>query len=182
MIPTELDPLRLNVAIFATQAVPLQGQWLLADLDRLAEFNSSQQFNAHKVTWQARGEHRVLHGGKNETWLHVSANTSLELECQRCLSALIFPLEISKSFLFVHGESMAAELDEAIEDDVLSLTSELNLRDLVEDELLLSLPLVPRHTTCTTPLPALAQTPIVEDEKPNPFAMLAALKRGDLQG
>jgi uncharacterized protein len=69
---------------------------------------------------------------------------------------------------------------------VLALTRHLDALELVEDELLLSLPLVPRHEVCPQPLPVTtAELPEDEDgdeERPNPFAALAALKgRGPAQ-
>jgi uncharacterized protein len=85
-----------------------------------------------------------------------------------------------RSFLFVHGEHAAAELDADSEDDVLALTRALDLRALVEDELLLELPLVPRHEVCPEPLKAAHEEIPPVEEKPNPFAVLASLKRGDL--
>ena len=87
-------------------------------------------------------------------------------------------LAIERSFLFVHGEDAAAQLDTDSEDDVLALTRALDLRELIEDELLLALPLVPRHEVCPTPLLAPADGEAPVDDKPNPFAALAALKRG----
>ena len=54
----------------------------------------------------------------------------------------------------------------------------LDLRARVEDELILEQPLVPRHEgDCPQPLP-LASTPAAEPEaRPNPFAVLAALRK-----
>jgi uncharacterized protein len=85
-----------------------------------------------------------------------------------------------RSFLFVHGENTAAELDNDSEDDVLALTRSLDLVELIEDELLLALPLVPRHETCPQPLLAGEPEALADDEPPHPFAALAALKRGGL--
>ncbi len=51
------------------------------------------------------------------------------------------------------GEEAAAALDAESDDDVLALESSLDLHALVEDELLLALPLVPRHDECPEPLP-----------------------------
>jgi uncharacterized protein len=127
------------------------------------------------VAWSARGEARATRGGEIQTWLHVTAATALPLECQRCLKAVDVALQIERSFLFVHGEDAAAQLDADSDDDVLALTRALDLRELIEDELLLALPLVPRHEICPEPLLAGAEAPV--DEKPNPFAALAALKR-----
>ena len=50
---------------------------------------------------------------------------------------------------------------------------------LIEDELLLALPLVPRHEQCPEPLPrAFVEDDPAIDPADNPFAVLAALKRG----
>ena len=63
------------------------------------------------------------------------------------------------------------------EDDVLALTRALDLRELVEDELLLALPIVPRHEVCPEPLPQPADDAAPAEPAPHPFAALAALKR-----
>jgi uncharacterized protein len=138
--------------------------------------------SAAEVRWSAEGERRKLRAGGAQIWLHLRATTALPLECQRCLKAVAVRLEIERSFLFVHGEDAAAQLDAQCEDDVLALTRALDLRELVEDELLLALPLVPRHDTCPEPLRDGVETgePPGAAEQPapaSPFAALAALKR-----
>lgn len=110
-----------------------------------------------------------------QTWLHVEAATPVVLECQRCLRPVEATLKVNRSFLFVPGEDAAAQLDTDSEDDVIALTRALDLRELIEDELLLALPIVPKHETCPTPLRAPIDGDLVDD-KPNPFAVLAALK------
>ena len=74
------------------------------------------------------------------------------------------------------GEDAAAELDADSEDDVLALTRALDLRELVEDELLLAC----RWCRATKPVrePLTCRRPSAEavEERPNPFAALAALK------
>ena len=59
------------------------------------------------------------------------------------------------------------------------LSREFHLRELIEDELLMALPLVPRHDTCPNPV-ALASSDedfeAASAEKPNPFAALAGFK------
>ena len=57
-----------------------------------------------------------------------------------------------------------------------ALTRALDLRELIEDELLLAMPLVPRHEVCPEPLPVRTDEDM-PDDAPNPFAALAALKR-----
>ena len=100
------------------------------------------------------------------------------MACQRCLAPVSTPASVDRWIRFVTGEAQAEALDAESEDDVLALPRWLDLAELVEDELLLALPIVPRHETCPAPLPMPAQP--VEDEegeaRPNPFAVLAQLK------
>ena len=79
-------------------------------------------------------------------------------------------------------EGQAEALDAELEDDVLELQRHTDLSELVEDELLLALPLVPRHEDCPEPLPMgeLGDPEPAADappERPHPFAALAQLKK-----
>lgn len=169
------DPRHLAVAAFAEQGAQLQGRWPLRELERLAaSAHADCPPGDTPVDWQARGEQRAVRAGAAQVWLHLRARTSLQVVCQRCLGPLPVDVEAERSFLFVPGEDQAAELDAECEDDVLALTRSLDLKELLEDELLLSLPLVPRHAAC--PLPAPPGDAGLPAEQPNPFAALAALK------
>lgn len=174
----EFDPRRLDVAAFAKDAGSLEGDWPLASLERLAA-SSLPDPDAAPVRFTLTGEQRSAKGNEQQVWLHVTAGARVHLECQRCLQPLAVDVDAERSFLFVHGEETAAALDADAEDDVLALTRALDAQELVEDELLLALPLVPRHDVCPDPLP-LAADDLPEDTKPNPFAKLAALKKGGL--
>jgi uncharacterized protein len=70
--------------------------------------------------------------------------------------------------------------DEESEEDVLVFERQFNLRDLVEDELLMAIPLVPMHPSCPeTPRFSVADADFdaTVQEQTNPFAVLAGLKR-----
>jgi uncharacterized protein len=127
------------------------------------------------VHWQARGELRPQSGGTAEVWLQLKADVRLALCCQRCLAPVEETVALDRSLRFVADEQQAAALDAELEDDVLALERVLDLRELVEDELLLALPLVPRHAQCPEPLP-LGDDQEPADERSNPFAVLAGLK------
>jgi uncharacterized protein len=179
MSSKEFDPFRLDVTAFAKAAGELAGRWPLAQFDRLTDAAVADALPAEggEVDWSARGEARSMRGGESQVWLHVAAATRLPLECQRCLKPVEVPVSVERSFLFVHGEDAAAQLDADSEDDVLALTRALDLRELIEDELLLALPIVPRHEVCPVPLVVPIDVDELADEKPNPFAALAGLKR-----
>lgn len=176
----DFDPLKLDVEAFAKAEALLEGAWRLAELVRLASSVVAGPSDGG-VAWSARGEHRTVRGGPPQVWLHLQASADVMLECQRCLAPVAAKVQAQRSFLFVHGENTAAELDAESEDDVLAVTRALDLRELIEDELLLEIPLVPRHDVCPQPLSIPVDDPVAsEDEKPNPFAVLSSLKKGGL--
>lgn len=173
------DALHLPVEAFAQADGELQGAWPLSELPRLSEMAHAEARPAPDdvVRWQIRGERRAAQRGGAQTWLHLDARCTLSLVCQRCLGPVAADVHAERSFLFAPDEATAATLDAELEDDVLALTRSLDVRELAEDELLLALPLVPRHEVCPQPLPV-PSADEVADERPNPFAALAALKNG----
>ena len=173
-----VDPRQLSLLRFAETAGSLTGTRPAAELTRLAA--DAPPAGAGEVHWSAQGERRAVTGDSPQTWLHVQAHTEVELVCQRCLAPMTLALQAERSFRFVRDEDEAARLDEESEDDVLALPRRglLDLHELVEDELILALPIVPRHAVCPEPLPLPASEPDEEEAAPpNPFQALAVLKR-----
>ena len=168
------DPRAVDVHALSKHAGRLQGQWPLAGLHRLAE--SLCAATDANVTWSAHGSLLSVMGGPPELWLELRANAAVPLQCQRCLQTLVEPLEVHRRFRFVRTDEEAARLDEESEDDVLVLPPRLDLHELLEDELILALPIVPRHVDCPQPLPLPVQEIEDEEPAPNPFAALAALR------
>ncbi len=178
------DPLQLSVEAFAKNEQSLKGEWNLTSLPRLLEStHSPQTVDADTaVAWQLRGESRSARSGPPEIWLHLDSSVTVALTCQRCLQAMTTRIKAQRSFRFVHGETAAAELDAQSDDDVLALSRYLDARELIEDELLLELPLVPRHEVCPQPLMErdMSMDDSVQTVCDNPFAALAQLKRDKL--
>lgn len=172
------DPRRLDVAAFARAGAELAGTWPLAEMPRLLQDTLPPPDGAATVAWAVRGSSKPVAGGEPELRLHLHAGTTLRMCCQRCLQPVTVVLDVRPSLRFVRGESQAEALDEAGDEDVLALTAALDLRQLVEDELILALPLVPRHETCAEPLPMSAGDDAATAEAPSPaFATLASLLR-----
>ena len=198
MISPALDPLRLNVAHFAADSQQAEGDWAIAELVRLADSecpvdagsplktkagvdtlklpNRAESDLARRVRWRAVGSLKKV-GGEDQVWLHLQADAGVILQCQRCLLPLPEAVQVDRHFRFVADEDTAATLDDEIEDEVLVLTKSLNLRDLVEDEMLLALPLVPRHDECPEAVPLQFGDVEAVEEQANPFASLAILRK-----
>jgi len=170
------DARQLDLERLAGSERQLSGDWPLAGFSRLVE-DADDALPA--VGWSAQA-HPVAPGeGHPGLWLQLQARTTVRLVCQRCLQPYEQPLEVDRRLRFVRDEKLAQQLDEDSEDDVLVLPARLDLHALLEDELILALPLVPRHDECPEPLqvPADPSAQDPQDSTPHPFAALAALRK-----
>ncbi|MBS0315580.1 MAG: DUF177 domain-containing protein [Proteobacteria bacterium] len=176
---TAFDPAHLDIAAFA------QAGGQLAAHDTLQKYKRLMQ-EAHglgadlPVNWRAQGEWRAGSGAGAQPWLHLEADAVVPLTCQRCLGRVDVPLAVDRVFRFVADEDTAAAEDEISEEDVLVQSHGFDLRALVEDELLLALPLVPMHEACPTPVKLSARDAAFDEAEaadPGPFAALERLKR-----
>ena len=143
----QYDPKRLDVNAFARDAGVLRGDELLAKFERLAA-DARELGDDFRVVWEAKGELKADLGATPQVWLHLQAHTTLPMTCQRCLDLAKVEITANRSFRFAADEEQAAAMDEESEEDVLVYERDFNLRDLVEDELLLAMPLVPLHEVC----------------------------------
>jgi uncharacterized protein len=96
------------------------------------------------------------------------------LTCQASLETFRHPVKVEDALVLVDNESQLPPIEqESDEEDYLVADEPLDIRDLVEDAVLLSLPMFPRK-------PGLEEAPVagkVEDApRESPFAALASLK------
>ncbi len=175
----EFSAQRLDVKAFAQAGAKLAGHDSLMKYERLA-LEAKGLHPDLLVDWQAEGELRTALGGMSQVWLHLKVRASFPMECQRCLTPVDIPLEVDRAFRFVADEATAEALDDESEEDLLALSREFDLRELIEDELLMALPVVPRHDECPTAVPLASSDDDFEEAsaaKPNPFAALAGLRK-----
>jgi uncharacterized protein len=122
-----------------------------------------------EIDWQVLGEQD--RDGNCFLELHLSG--VLRLRCQRCLGGVDESLAVvSRLLLIPPGQAWPDE--ELAEDgfDAVAAGKEMALAPMIEDEMLLALPIAPRHDSCDLP------TPTREEQEPSPFAVLAKLKKG----
>jgi uncharacterized protein len=176
MTPYQRPP-QLDVKQVGQSSQQLAGQDVLANYERLmAETTGLGAQNA--VNWTVRGELQPDAKGQPQVWLFLSVATSLPLTCQRCLGPVDVPVQIERAFRFVETEAQAELEDDASPEDVLVLSRDFDLAALIEDEVLMDLPVVPRHGTCPLPVKLTAVDADFAEAtpKPSPFAVLAGLK------
>jgi uncharacterized protein len=157
---------------FAREERALDGKLPVAALKRLADVVAEPVGELH---CRLSGSRR-RRDGKPVLVLEVSG--TLRLRCQRCLQVMDFPLDVVGGLLpMAAGEPWPDEEDEDWaagpdeEWDAIEANHEQSVLELVEDEVLLALPIVPKHEACESPV-------AMEDEhEPSPFAVLAKLKQ-----
>ncbi len=153
---------------FARQHGTLSGCLQLGTLSRL----TGVLFDATgSLDYEVSGE---TAGGK--IFLAVKLEGPLLLICQRCLGALEFELNLRSRMMLVEPGSpwpddgqVGGLEDEAC--DAIEASRELDLAPLLEEEILLALPIAPRHERCEPPVAA------TTSKEASPFAQLARLKR-----
>jgi uncharacterized protein len=176
----DLDPHRLDVRRFAEEGAELEADAGLHSFRRLAA-ETQRPGDAAPVHWHARGELLNPQHVHPQVWLHLSAETSLPLVCQRCLNPVDVALNVERSFRFVPDEETAAAEDDASEEDLLALSRSFDLVELVEDELLMEVPVAPRHEVCPETVKMSSSDPAfeaAEAEREHPFAVLSRLRTG----
>ncbi len=113
----------------------------------------------------------VIEGGQNaeqRPCLYIDVDGVLELVCQRCLGSVEHVVEVRSELELATDPQFIESADDDI-DRVLA-TRSMDPVGLVEDELILVLPMVPMHESC-------GSAHATETKKPSPFAALAALKK-----
>ncbi len=112
----------------------------------------------------------------------ITINCGLMLECQRCMQPMCYQVVIDNLLLVVASEKEAENCSEDYE-PLLLTTDEVTLGDLLEDELLLKLPLVVKHNEaeCPVKIPTFRHVDKPKSSK-KPFAALDTLMRSDKNG
>jgi uncharacterized protein len=176
----ESPPIHLDIKAFTQSSGHIAGSDLLSNYERLKQ---ELQDSAPNLTldWSASGEVKSNEAESEQVWLHLAIDACLPMTCQRCLSPVNVDIAVQRSFRFVENEEIAEAEDEEAEEDVLALSRDFNLAELIEDEILMELPVVPRHDQCPVEVKLAVEDPgfeIASTEKKNPFAVLAKLQVG----
>jgi len=108
-------------------------------------------------------------------FVEIRAETQLPMLCQRSLERYLQPVDVLQRLGLITEEAQEAALPEGTEPLLLQSGAEIRPIELIEDELILALPVVPINPE-STELEAEWPEDADGDEKPNPFAALAALK------
>ena len=159
----------VNAYDLARDQRTLEGQARLSDLARLKEMILPTEGT---VSYRIRG----MTAKKGWPGAVMELATVVPLVCNRCTKPMDYKIEKEVVFRFARNEEEAdaIPIDEDEDVEVIVGSEKLNIMDWIEEEIILSLPLVPVHDTqCAEEFPAAQEE---ELERPNPFAKLKDLK------
>lgn len=162
-LPKNIDPFKQFDA-----GVRLDGFIELAKLSRLDNLLASQAGQVKVVLQFGRDEQSMA-------VLEGSVKAELSLVCQRCMKNSPFELNSEFSFAFIRKDSDIDSLPSEYEPLLLEQPL-LELYQLVEEEIILALPIVHYHENDCASSRNEEQSEGDED-KPNPFAILETLKK-----
>lgn len=167
-------PERIDAYKLTDQGSRLEGVVSSVRLERLADAVLSQdaQFNAVLNFNRDTEQRRVVEGS-------ISGN--VEMECQRCLQPVAFHLDSRFALAVVHNDEMAKALPASFEPLLLMPDQPLLVAEVLEDELLLSLPMHAMHAEgeceIQTEFKPEGESESEQPEKENPFKVLESLKK-----
>jgi uncharacterized protein len=159
---------------FARERAAASGSSRAGSLPRLAELlfetEGAEQRGADVVEYRVAG----FMTAKDEPALRIEVRGELGLRCQRCLERLAFPLALRREIVLVAGaDEFAAPGDEEESVDTIPAVGRIELHELIEEEILLALPMAPRHPAGECHL----HTEQADSQaSASPFAALARLK------
>ncbi len=118
---------------------------MVGDFERLA-----QEF----VNPEAMLQFRVCGGqdARGRPQLRCEVKGNLEMQCQRCLKPVSVAVDCDRLLYLAASEADADRLETALADEdieVIVAGQNLDLAGVVEDEVLLDLPIVPMHADCS---------------------------------
>jgi len=170
-MPKEYLPLKVDPFRFADNATRLHGSLLIKNMERLCPSLVADSGNAEiDIQFGVDG-----HGIR---FLRGALTAHLALQCQRCMEA--FDYEITSDFLLgiIQTEEEATDLSKTY-DPLIVKGNDLFIQDVIEDELIISLPIVPMHALkdykVMLPLAAESNT-AADEEKENPFKVIKLLR------
>ena len=152
-------PDQLKLLNFAKKEISLSGLYQISDFPRITEIASNKKDNV-------RVELSFYLKNNKTPCVEGIIELDIVLTCQRCLDNLSIALKVNFNLAFVRHNQESEELDSHYEIYVIK-EDELATHDLISDEILLSIPMVPMHDyDCRKET---KEQEIVEEKAENPF-------------
>ena len=159
-------PVQIKLFNFAKKEISLSGIYQISDFPKISEI-------ARNIKDNVRVDLSFYLKNNKTPCVEGIIELDIVLACQRCLDDLSIALKVDFNLAFVRHDQESDELDSRYEIYLIK-EDELATHDLISDEILLSIPMVPAHDyEC---IEEINGHEIVEEKSKNPFAILKKLK------
>lgn len=169
-------PVFVDLKRYADQGVMLEGELELSKMSRLLESLTSDEGSIKVAINFGIDEQRIR-------YMRIEATAELMLRCQRCMQPVEQQVVLNSALGLISSEAQAERLTGEYEPFLIP-DAQTAIAEIIEDELILALPIVPRHADQLACAPVdyssddAEQEKVVEqEEKVNPFAALSDLKK-----
>lgn len=175
--PLTIDVLGCNILALMSDSLPLTvDPWLMyrcnhevvgtLPLSKMPNLQASQ----HRRVGEANVRIAVKQREDGQMIIAGQAEIELALECQRCLNTLVTTVSTAFELVLVKYERQLSGVSD--DDDAIVCYDSLELAPLVEQELILSLPMIAKHSDCQ----AMYENTVSEaSDRQQPFANLKDL-------
>ncbi|MCP5325651.1 MAG: DUF177 domain-containing protein [Oceanospirillaceae bacterium] len=167
-IPARVDPIKC-----VEQNTHIEGVLAVSKLDRLGDYLTERSGEVQVSMTFGRDEQKIA-------TLQGQCDTRVKMLCQRCLKPVEVEVSSEFSLGIVFSDEQASHLPKQY-DPIVTDGESLALPQLLEDELILSLPMFAYHDHCEehehTSESVSSQDEAVVEKKENPFSVLAQLKK-----
>jgi uncharacterized protein len=139
----------IDSLVFTREGGSLQGKLPVAGLLRVLDLLTSSDGD---LAYRVQGRMGPPNSNRSRPRLAVEVDGVLSVCCQRCLEGIDYPVRIRSLLELVEdGEELTPEEIEDDSRDFLTAQKELDVAELIEDEIILDLPVAPRHENCVLP-------------------------------
>jgi uncharacterized protein len=163
--------LRVDVFALCVEGARQEGRLPIAKSERLRAECVSEK---GEVAWVLTGD--LSKRFNDFPTLHLSVHGTVPLQCQRCLEPFDFSVQSESTFVLAKDEQSAERIEAMWEDDdtvdVIVGSKIFDVLALIEDEVLLAIPLSPKHDRCEGVL----GTQVTESPKKSKESPFAAIK------
>jgi uncharacterized protein len=167
--------LHIDTAKFAREGASISGVLSLADMPRLARYLSDSSGQLFDLGGDIRYVVRGYMTDRGGPALAIRIAGSVSLRCERCLERLQYDLLLERNLVLLNGiDEFEPRDDEDDLVDIIPATPHLDLHATLEEEVMLALPMAPRHAEGECHVPGEADG---GERRPSAFAALAKLKQ-----
>ncbi|MCH9646039.1 MAG: YceD family protein [Proteobacteria bacterium] len=159
-------PANIKLLSFAKKGLVFSQTYTVKDFPRIKDMvsNIDDQVSVKLSFYIENGKIPCIEG---------SVELEVALDCQRCLKEVKLRLTPSFKLAFIIHENQAEDLDPSFE-TILNADEEFSTIEFITDEVLISIPMIPMHShECQS---YKDKSPVIEQKRENPFAVLKQLK------